>query len=167
MSNTLFSRLWARLSFAWRLMLCAALALGIAGFVLLYSTTRGDAAHLAGELDQQLHDELAAQLPALADFVVVGDYGTIEQIFTARVKHPNIHRFTWQSVEGGTVDVADKTGAADAPAWFKGWLAVGAAEESRRLSVGGHDYGALTVAMSPDAGVDRLWQAFLSNAGIL
>ena len=46
-------------------------------------------------------------------------------------------------------------------------MAVGAAEESRRLSVGGHDYGVLTVVTSPDAGVGRLWQGFLSHAGIL
>ncbi|HTY99541.1 MAG TPA: hypothetical protein VMB75_06885, partial [Rhodocyclaceae bacterium] len=108
MSDTLLARMWARLSFAARLMLAAALALGISGFALLYSTTQRDAAYLEAELEQQLRDELASQLPALADFVVIGDYGTIEQILAARVKHPNISRYTWRAVEGGTVDVADE-----------------------------------------------------------
>jgi diguanylate cyclase (GGDEF)-like protein/PAS domain S-box-containing protein len=166
-TDTLPVRLWARLSFASRLMLGAALALGIAGFVLLYSTTQRDAAYLAVELEQQLRDELAAQLPALADFVVIGDNGTIEQILTARVKQPNIRRLVWRAVNGGTVDVVNNAPHFRAPGWFAGWVTAAAPQGARSVSVGAHDYGIITVVMGADASVDRLWQGFLSHAWIL
>ena len=167
MGETPVARLWGRLTFAAQLMLGTALALSLAGALLLVTSTQREANVLSTQLEQQLQDELNSQLPALADFVVVGDYATIEQVLAARVRNPHIHRLTWHAAEGGVVDVIDREPPSSAPAWFSDWLAPHSPSASRSLSVGGREYGVLTVQTGLDAGIDRLWQSFLVNGEIL
>ncbi len=148
-------------------MLSAALALGVASAALLITSTLRDADYVRGELRQELADALTTQMPSLADQVVIGDYASIEQVLKAQVGHPDIRRLTWRSAEGGVVDVADKPAQAGAPEWFARWVNIAEPEDSRRLTIGGRDYGSLTIATSAATGVDRLWHGFVSHAEIL
>ena len=167
MSDTLLVRYWARLTFASRLILSAAVALGLASVILLVASTLRDAQYLRAELQQQLENELAAQMRAITDLVVIGDFATIEQILNAQVAHPNIRQITWRATEGGVVDAVDKPEFARAPAWFVRWVDVAAIEKSGRLVIGGHDYGEMSLTMSPVASVDRLWSGFLEYLALL
>ncbi len=161
MSDTLLVRSWSRLTFAARLILSAAIALGVAGVALLITSTLRDAEYLRADLHQQLDGELASQLHAVTDSVVIGDFAKIEQILTAQIARPNIYRIVWHAAEGGIVDAAVKPESSRAPQWFVGWVGIAGFEKSSRMVVGGRDYGDLAVTMSSVAGIDRLWVEFL------
>jgi diguanylate cyclase (GGDEF)-like protein/PAS domain S-box-containing protein len=166
-SDSLLIRAWARLTFAARLVLSAAVALGLASAALLITSTLRDAEFFRDQLREQLQDELSTRLPALADQVVLGDYANVEQLLKAQVAHPDIRRLTWRSAEGGVVDVVDKPVSSRVPRWFVKWVNVAEPEDARSLTIGGREYGELRVAMSAAAGVDRLWDGFVSHVEIL
>jgi PAS domain-containing protein len=166
LNDGLLVRAWSRLTFAARLMLSAAVALGVAGAVLLVTSTLREADYVRALLDQELADAFATQLPALADQVVVGDYADIEQKLKAEVVHPDIRRLAWHAAEGGTVEAMDKPQSSVAPHWFVNWLDVAEPAASHALVIGGRDYGALTIEMSAVSALDRLWRGFISHTEI-
>jgi diguanylate cyclase (GGDEF)-like protein/PAS domain S-box-containing protein len=166
-TDSLLVRALSRLTLAARLTLGAALALGAVSTALLVTSTVREADYLREVLHQEVTAAFATQLPALADQAVIGDYAVIEQRLKAQVSHSDIRRMTWRAVEGGVVEATDKPTPVDAPRWFADWLAIGEPKESHSLTIGGRDYGTLTIEMSATADVDRLWHGFVSHAEIL
>jgi diguanylate cyclase (GGDEF)-like protein/PAS domain S-box-containing protein len=163
----LWSRFWSRLTFAARLMLSAAVILGASTAILLVTSTVRDALTLNGDLERQLQNELAAQLPLLTGPVVDGDYAAIQRILDERAHRPNIRRLVWRGADGTLVDVAGDLGIVHAPAWFANAVGIADPIGSRPVSVDGRSRGALVVTMSMVAGIDRLWADFLSYHNLL
>jgi diguanylate cyclase (GGDEF)-like protein/PAS domain S-box-containing protein len=165
--ENLLIRLWSRLTFAARLMISAAIVLAGAAAILLLTATVRDAVTLSGELERQLQAEMATNLPAISGFIVAGDVASTQRVLEARRGQQNIRRLTWRASDGRTIDVAGDAPHSLAPAWFVAGVGITEPISSRVLSVAGHDHGALTVAMSTSAGVNRLWNGFLSNLNLL
>jgi diguanylate cyclase (GGDEF)-like protein/PAS domain S-box-containing protein len=160
-------RFWARLSLIARVMFSASLALAVAGALLLLVSTSKEANHARIQIEEQLAGELDSVLPAIAEWAVIGDYANIEQILRLRVKRADIHYIAWTNASGNTLKADDKDVALHAPGWFVNWTGVSSSRESRTLSIGGRDYGQVTVGMTATPALNRLWEAFLGHLFIL
>ena len=146
-----------------RLIVVAVVIISVASIAVLLSSTQRAAEYLRTDIDSQVQAELATQLRAIADFVVVGDLAAVENLLGELVDHPSVAHITWTSVEGGTIDIAAGQESSQAPAWFVRWAGWAPATLSSSLVIGGRDYGRLTVTGASAAGIDRLWRGFVDN----
>ncbi len=160
-------RQWARLSMIGRVMVSASLALVVAGALLLFVSTTREADFARVQLEEHLASEMDSVVLVLSDWVVLGDYANVEQELRQRVKRSDIQRVAFVSTRGKTLEAADQSVAAHAPAWFARWFGVPAPQASRVLEVGGREYGQLIIEMTATPAHNRLWGALLSHLMIL
>ncbi len=158
---------WSRLPILTRLIAVATIAAGLVSAAVLVSATLREAEYLRTDVESQVRGELATQLAAVADFVVVGDWATVESLLKSEVEHSSIERIFWRATKGAGVDVAARRDASRVPQWFVNWVGLAPVEVSSPLAIGGRDYGSLTIVSSPTAGLERLWQGFLKNLSLL
>jgi diguanylate cyclase (GGDEF)-like protein/PAS domain S-box-containing protein len=164
----MFTGFWSRMSFVARLGVSAGFALAVAGAAMLYSSIKSDSAWHQRNLSAQGENEVEFLLPAVSEQAVIGDFSTIQQILTARLKRDNIAGLRFVD-SGGAVLSADKKElpAAQAPEWFLRLTALRGSEHRRMLSLGGVQYGSVAVRMSPVPAQNRIWEAFLNHVSIL
>ena len=161
------ARLWMRLSLLRRVMVSAAAALFVAGSVMLILSVSLDAEFSREQMRDTHAIELDALVLALAEPAVIGDFATIELTLRERLKRADIHRVAWVSPKGIAIEVADKSVELRAPAVFVALARIPAPKDGRVLSVGGRNYGQLTVEMTATPAYNRLWEAFLSHLAVL
>lgn len=159
--------IWARLSLVARVMLSASLALAVAGALLLWVSTGKDADFARAQIEEHLADNTESLLSAISEWAVIGDYANIEQVLRLRAKRADIQRVAWTDTRGKTLEASDKATASRAPGWFVRWTGVSSPQASRALSVGGRDYGQITIEMTATPAHNRLWEAFLGHLAIL
>ena len=161
------SRLSERLPLMARVMLGASLSLIVAGALLLVVNTGEDADYSRAQIEEELADEMEFLLPTISEWTVIGDYATIEQLLRQRVKRVNIDYMAWTNAGGKTLEAIDKEAALRAPGWFVRWVRVPSPRASRTLSIGGRNYGQVTIGMTATPTHNRLWDAFLSDLTLL
>lgn len=159
--------LWSRLTFAARLTVGAALVLAASAASLLITVTVRDALALSGELERQLQLDISSVLPSISGAVVAGNADALREILATRRGQANVRHLVWRGVDGGIVEVAGDAAPYRAPAWFVSGVGVTEPVASRILMIGGRNYGTLMVSMSTAAGVNRLWEGFLSHLNLL
>ena len=159
--------LWARISLIVRVMLSACLALAVAGSLLLWVSTGKDADVARAQIEEQLASELENLLPAIAEWVVIGDFANIEQTLQLRIKRSDVHRVIWTNTSRKTLEAVDKTIALRAPGWFVNWAGVPSPQGSSNLIIGGRDYGKVSIEMTATPINNSLWENSLSHLGIL
>jgi PAS domain S-box-containing protein len=150
-----------------RLMVASGLALLVGGGAALTALTVQDAASFQADLHSRAQDELGALAPLIADQAVIGDYAVIQQLFTARARSMHIESIEWTDRRGATVRSGDQSNRAAAPAWFQRRLGIEAPAVHQDLNIGGMKYGRLTVRMTGEPVLDRLWESFKTGASIL
>ena len=163
----LWPRLWTRLSLVARVMFTASLALAVAGALLLFVSTAKEADYARVQLEEHLANEMQSVLLVLADWVVLGDYANVEQELRQRVKRSDIRRVAFTSTRGKTLEAVVQNTTSHAPGWFVGWSGVPSPQASHALTVGGRDYGQLTIEMTATPAHNRLWDALLGHLAIL
>ena len=166
-SNILPISMWSRLSLGARIMLGAALVMAAATAILMITATVRDALSTNGELERQLQAELSSQGAAISAFSRAGNHEGLAAALKARVGQVSIQRLIWRGADGLVVDVTAPSSTTRAPVWFAAAAGVGAPLASRPVMVDDREHGVLTVMMSAVAGIDRLWNAFLSNLNLL
>ncbi|MDP2821918.1 MAG: PAS domain S-box protein, partial [Sulfuritalea sp.] len=161
------ARWWARLSLMVRVMLGASLALVFASILLLFVSTDQDARSARIQIDEHLAGEIDSLLPAIAEWAVIGDYASVEQMFRHRVRRADIRSISWMDDKGRAIEAIDKDVDRRAPRWFVEWTGVLSPGISRTLSIGGRSYGQVTVDMTATPAQNRLWGSFLDHLVIL
>ncbi len=128
--NTVASRmsglrgLWTRLSLTVRAMLWASVSLALASTLLLVASTHQGARFASEQIHEHLDSEIETLLPAISEWVVVGDHANIEQMFRQRVRRSDVRYVGWISDRGKVLEAVDKDVQASAPAWFVKWTAL-------------------------------------------
>jgi PAS domain S-box-containing protein len=150
-----------------RLMVASGLALLVGGGAALTALTAQDATSFQADLHMRAQDELGALAPLIADQAVIGDYAVIQQLLTARARSMHIESIEWTDRRGAVVRSKDQSGVAAAPAWFRRRLGIEAPVVHEDLDIGGVNYGRLTVRMTAEPVLDRLWESFKTGASIL
>ena len=159
--------LWARLPLTVRVMLATSLALVFASSLLLWVSTAKEAELARAQIDEHRASEIESLLPAIADWAVIGDFASIEQFFKQRVRQSDIRAITWMSATGKSLEAVDKDEVLRAPDWFVRWTGVISPGVSRTLSIGGRNYGQVTLDMTATPTQNRLWEGFLSHLAIM
>jgi diguanylate cyclase (GGDEF)-like protein/PAS domain S-box-containing protein len=159
--------LWSRLSLVARVMLTASCALVVAGLVLLFMSTGRDVEFSRAQLAEHLESEVEALLPAIAEWVVIGDYANIDELLRQHVRRSDVQRVAWTTTAGKTLEARDKAVALRAPEWFVAWSAMPAPRADRALVIGGRSYGEVTIEMTAAPQQNHLWDAFLGHIAIL
>ena len=160
-------KLWARFSLMIRVMLGASLALVFASVLLLVVSTDQEAKSARIQIDEHLAGEIDTLLPAIAEWAVIGDYASIEQMFRQRVQRADIRSISWLTDKGRAIEAIDKDVDRRAPLWFVDWVGVLSPGMSRTLSIGGRNYGQVTVDMTATPAQNRLWRSFRGHLAIL
>jgi diguanylate cyclase (GGDEF)-like protein/PAS domain S-box-containing protein len=160
-------RLWSRMTFAARMALSTALVLVATGAILLVSATVNDALSLSGELDKQLQLEISKQMLAIAGVASGGNPAAIREILETRAGQAHIRRMVWRGAGDDLIEVEGESATPMAPRWFAASVGITAPIASRTLTVNGRDHGTLTVMISSEAGIDRLWKNFLGHFQLL
>jgi diguanylate cyclase (GGDEF)-like protein/PAS domain S-box-containing protein len=161
------ARLWAWLSLTARAMLGASLVLVFASSLLLFVSTTQDARFSRNQIDEHLASEIESLLPAISEWAVSGDYANIEQMLRQRVRRADIGYIGWTNDKGKTLEATDKDDVLRAPGWFVEWLGAMSPDSSRTLTIGGRNYGLVTIRMSATATQNRLWGSFRDYLDIL
>lgn len=161
------ARLWARLSLTVRVMLGASLALAFASVLLLVVSTRQGAEYSRTQIDEHLASEIDSLERAIGEWAVIGDFANIEQFFRQRVGQTDIRAISWMNATGHFLEAVDKDEVRRAPGWFVRWTGVLSPGVSRTLSIGGRNYGQITIEMTATPAQNRLWDGFLNHLAIL
>jgi len=159
--------LWSRLSLTVRVMVWASVSLAFASVLLLVASTHQDARFAHDQIHEHLDNEIESLLPAISEWVVVGDHANIETLLRQRVQRSDIRYIGWMSDRGKSLEAVDKDVPLNAPGWFVRWTGIPSPASTRALSIGGRDYGRLTIEMTAAPALNRLWDAFLSHIAIL
>ncbi len=159
--------LWASLSLTVRVMIWACISLAFASTLLLVASTHQDARFARDQIHEHLDNEIESLLPAISEWVVVGDHANIETMLRQRVQRSDVRHIGWTSDRGKVLEAVDKDAPLSAPGWFVRWTGIPSPASTRSLSIGGRNYGQLTVEMTATPALNRLWDAFLSRLAIL
>ncbi|OGQ99711.1 MAG: hypothetical protein A2505_03750 [Deltaproteobacteria bacterium RIFOXYD12_FULL_55_16] len=160
--------IWARLTLIARVMLCASLALSLAGSSLLLLATSKEADFLHTHLEEHLTSEMEAVSLAISEWAVIGDYANIKQVLQLRIKYGNIQHIAWTNARGRQLSASAKAiPALRAPGWFVRCANILSPQASRALVIGGRDYGQVSIEMTATPYQNRLWEEFLRNLAIL
>lgn len=167
MISATLSRWWSRLGFMNRLVLSAGTALAVASVAMLYVSVLSEAENLRADLDRYLETELATVPVLLTEYVLVGDYATIEQTLKIHAGYRNIARLTWTDPRGRKVEAVDQVAGQNVPGWFAGLVDIKPPTGEHEVFIGGRSYGTLSIGMSTHHGLFRLWTGFLSHLVVL
>ena len=159
--------IWSRLSLVGRLMLAAGVVLAFAGALLLFVSINSQARFARTQMDEHLGIEMDSLVGAIGDWAVVGDYASIEQLLRTRVGRPDIQYLGWMDDRGRVIEARDKEIQRNAPQWFISWVAVLSPGTTRTVTVGGRNYGQITIDMTAVPEQNRLWETFLTQSAIV
>ncbi len=159
--------LWERLPFLVRLLVTASLALVLAGGLMLLVSARQEASDANADLKAELASELDNLPATLADAVVVGDFATLQQALDHVVSRPHILAAGYRDQSGALVQSRDFSQPPRAPSWFVAALGFRDQRGQRGMSIGGRDYGQLTLDLTVQPQAERAWQRLLNQFGIL
>lgn len=158
---------WDRVPLVGRLLFTTALALLIAGLVLLYSTVRRDAEEAHAGLREQMAAELRILPAYLAELVVIGDFAAAQQTLNLLVQRPLLSSLSYQDHSGAKLVSSDRPLVLTAPTWFAKWLGLSDQTSETEILVGGHRYGSLTITLSARPALNRTWSRLVQYLSIL
>lgn len=158
---------WDRLPFAGRLLFTATLVFVLAGTGMLYTTVRQDAQQADRTLSAELHASLETLPAVLAETLVIGDYATLQQTLDRYVRQADLLAIRYVDVGGVTITATDATQPTGAPGWFRNWVGLEDYTGQRHVEVGGRRYGSLSMRVTPEQAVARIWTRFSHHLTIL
>ncbi|QOX77784.1 PAS domain-containing protein [Trichlorobacter lovleyi] len=138
----------------------------VSGFVMLITTSLliwGQMLHeidsLRTRIDEELRDQLRELTQMVSENAILGDYASIQASFRTNVKRQHIYLIRWTDPVGKVVEAVDEQPKPAVPDWFVALVGIREHKESAALEVGGHPYGTLTLAHSPQTEVAVLWRS--------
>ncbi len=161
------NRYWARLGLAARLIILSGLALAASNAVMLFTSVQADVMAAKSELADYGNEELDFLSRMVSEYVITGDYSSLEQLLNNRVKRANIRMLGWTDNRGGTLAVWDKPADAEYPRWFEGWINLPAAQDEKVVEVGGQYYGKILILATPVPATNKIWEHFLLQLSVL
>lgn len=159
--------LWQRLPFVGRLLVTASIALLIAGTLMVSISARQESSYSRQELRMLLNQELETLPAALSEIVVIGDYASLQQTLDRYVLRPLIILVRYQDTHGTTIISEKNITINTPPEWFLKFFRYNSLSGESTINVGGHEYGKLTLIISPKERAYYAWIHLIEHIGIL
>ena len=97
--------------------------------------------------------------PLVAEYAVIGDYATIQQILLKQVQDRlHIEHLNWTDLGGQVIQATDADIALESPAWFAQLAGIPALKKTTPVILGGQSYGDLDILFSPIPAQNALWR---------
>lgn len=150
--------LWGKLGLRNRVLLLAALFLGIGSLLVVLSETQNRLAEYRELLSREMDITMDLLEISIAEQATIGDYATIQKIIESRAHKPLVERIAWQDGEGIILQATGMRAVAAFPNWFAMLAELKPLSLSRGILVGEEYYGTLTVSFSTVPLGNRVWQ---------
>lgn len=115
-------------------------------------------------------EELATTLTTLektvGEQVVIGDYALIEQILRTRVRHGHFVEIDFTDSDGNVIAATSPQRMVRYPEWFRSWFDLPERPVVRDISIGGKDYGHVTVWLSHVDFYNHVWHTVLQQGAV-
>ena len=137
------------------------------GLLLIASLIRHDVTDVRKALANNLGHELSLLSTALVDPMVVGDYTLIGEMLNLRAKHPDFRRIAWTDTSMHVIEANSKRSITVAPDWFARLADVPDIEGEQTISVGGQQYGTISIRLTAAGEIHPIWSAAVERAMIV
>jgi diguanylate cyclase (GGDEF)-like protein/PAS domain S-box-containing protein len=125
-----------------------------------------EAQESVSRLGEETDDLLALLSPYIAEYVVLGDYASIQERLAGLARHDYIKKAVWTDNSGHSLEALGSENPPRAPFWFSRWIAIDPKPVEYAVTVGGTKYGTLHTVLSVVPVIDRLWSSFLFQHGM-
>jgi two-component system cell cycle sensor histidine kinase/response regulator CckA len=167
MQRTSLLSAWNRVGFTGRLNILMAGAMLIGAVVLLFTSVMHEKTHSSAELNEQLNNDMGLLLLTLPEQVVIGDYGTIENILNTEVKDIHIDGIIFTDSYGKSISAIDEPVASMAPQWFTSLIDMPAYSKKETISIGSRKYGSVELHLTATPSINHMWSMFVGNVQAL
>ncbi len=150
--------LWRKFGLRNRVLLLAALFLGVGSLLVAFSETRNRLAEYRELLSHEMDITMDLLEISIGEQATIGDYSTIQKIIESRAAKPSVERIAWRDGDGIILQATGGRAVAVFPDWFAMLAELKPLSQSRGILVGGEYYGTLTVSFSTVALGNRVWQ---------
>lgn len=152
--------LWGKLGLRNRVLLLAALFLGVGSLPVVLSEMRIRVDDYRERLLQEMEITMDLLDISIGEQATIGDYATIQKILDSRAYKPMVDRIAWQDREGIILQATGMKAVAVFPDWFGKLADLKPLSQSRGILVGGEYYGTLSVRFSTVDLGNRVWQGW-------
>ena len=114
-------------------------------------------------LENHVHIVLDTLEQSIGEQAVIGDYAAIQQIIETRVRDSKLVEVDYTDQGGNSVVATDPQPDANYPDSFRAWLDLPEKPVSRKIVVGGRDYGEVTIWLSHKAFANHMWKTALQQ----
>ena len=168
MGRLVLARIWNRLSLIARLTVISSLLFLLGGTLLLYLLVTQIADNQRVVLAETLQDQIQILAPIIGEYAVVGDYASIQQTLSARIKRADIQRVEWKDAYRKIIRADDSSvNQLQAPAWFGRWVALPKFTTVKFVEVGGANYGSILLELSPTPTVNFIWRTLQKQVVVI
>jgi PAS domain S-box-containing protein len=150
-----------------RLLIGSGAAMMVSGALILYSVVLGEIESSREEFKREVEYQIEFLTPAITEQAIVGDYSTIQQMFTAHAQRPGVEQISWTDNKGNPIRAIGPKVKNEAPAWFTSWVDISLPAKSKSISVGGVDYGEFYLRLTPFPVINQIWAAFVDKVQML
>ena len=157
-------RAWRRLGLMARLTLACSAVLAVLSCVLVYNFVRTEVDLRSREFTGRLDSKLVTLATALTGPAILGDYTGVAELLGAFARESAIESIEWTPLRGRSVIVHGPDVGLVAPAWFEAAIGFPAYASSRRIVVGGTDYGLVSLQLDPRPQINSIWLQVVGTA---
>ena len=156
-----------RMSLLARILIMLGATLVLLFSVSIYLFVKSELGFYQQSRDKELSATLDIMEKAVGEQAVIGDYAMIEQILRSRVRHSQFIEMDFSDAEGNVVSATHPQPAARYPEWLSRLFDLPEKPISRDITIGGVEYGRVTIWMSHVAFRNQVWQAFMQQVALV
>jgi len=156
-----------RLSLVARILIMVGLTLALTYPLSIFLVVNSQLALYRSTIAGELAITLETLERTIGEQVIIGDYALIEQILRARVRNSHFVEIDYTDGDGNVVTATEPQPATEYPAWFRSWFDLPEKPVQRRISVGGKDYGQVTVWLSHVGFRNEVWRTMAQQAALV
>jgi PAS domain S-box-containing protein len=158
----MLGRAWRRLGLMSRLAISCGAAVALVSSVLVLGFVKREADLRSAEYAARLDSKLTTLVMALTGPALLGDYTGVSELLHAFAVNADVDRIEWAPARGNPIVVPGPPVGHDAPPWFEARLGFPTFSDSRRIVVGGTDYGQVSVRLDPLPEINKIWTRLAS-----
>ena len=167
MARHCYLRLWRKFNLIVRLGLLSSVLFVSGGSFLLHAMVAQVVDNRRAALAELLISETHDVVQIVAEYVVIGDYASIQQALRKRAQRSDILQVEWKDPAGKMIHADSHERRIKAPAWFIHWVSMPVFNAATPIIIGGSTYGSVSVELSHAPSINFLWHTFKQQALIL
>ncbi|MEP7300615.1 MAG: ATP-binding protein [Caldimonas sp.] len=160
----MIARRWRKLGLMSRLAISCGAVLAVLSTVLVVNFVHREVDRASADYPIRLDIKLSMLVTALTGPAILGDYTGVAELLRESVHESDVRRIEWAAARGKPITVDSAPVVRAAPAWFEAFVGFPEYSGSRRMVVGGTDYGAVSLHLDTRPKVNQIWNQVAGGA---